>query len=194
LTIGSAVSGATERANADTQNLFVFLYNTDANLTVSGGRTGNALNDYNSNKTITLPDWRGYALGALADMGNSATSTLTSTYFGVTPTTLGAAGGSQSLALGMTNLPASPAPVSATTSGYTPSVTGGGTPIAPGFGVSVAAPFTASGGNQTFQAGSFSTINGFASLSVASNTANLGSGTPAASVGPMKLLTFYMKL
>src|ERR1700761_7700451 len=91
LTIGSAVSGATERSNADTQNLFVYLYGADPNLVVSGGRTGNALNDFNANKTIALPDWRGQSLGALADMGNTATSLLTSTYFGTSPTVLGAA-------------------------------------------------------------------------------------------------------
>src|SRR5579872_1897697 len=42
LTIGNAVSGATERANADTQNLFIYLYGTDPNLVVSGGQIGRA--------------------------------------------------------------------------------------------------------------------------------------------------------
>lgn len=106
LTIGSAVSGATERANADTQALFIYLYNTDPNLTVSGGRSGNALNDFNSNKTITTPDWRGRAIGALADMGNSASGVLQTAYFGSNPTVLGAIGGNQASVLGPTNLPA----------------------------------------------------------------------------------------
>jgi hypothetical protein len=192
LTIGSAVSGATERANADTQNLFVYLHGADPNLVVSGGRTGNALNDYNSNKTIALPDWRGMAIGALTDMGNSATTLLTSTYFGTTPTTLGASGGSQSLALAMINLPASPAPVSATTSGYSPTVGG-----QPANGVPNGASqlnFNTSGLGSVYPSSQYANIAGFASLSVSSNTANLGSGTPAASVGPMKLLTLYMKL
>src|SRR3954465_11389264 len=35
-TIGSSTSGATERANADTQALFVYLWGADANLAVSG--------------------------------------------------------------------------------------------------------------------------------------------------------------
>lgn len=62
LTIGNAASGATERANADTVNLFIFLYVNDTSLSVSGGRTApgttraNAITDYNLNKTITLPD------------------------------------------------------------------------------------------------------------------------------------------
>lgn len=95
LTIGNATSGATERANADTQNLFVYLYTADANLTVSGGRTGNALNDYNAGKQLTLPDYRGRALAGLDDMGNSAAGILTATYFGTSATVLGAKGGSQ---------------------------------------------------------------------------------------------------
>jgi hypothetical protein len=105
LTIGSAVSGATERANSDTQNLFIYLYGADPNLAVSGGRSGNALNDFNANKTITLPDWRGRAIMALADMGNSPTTVLTSTYFGTSPTVLGAQGGNQSVTLSLAQLP-----------------------------------------------------------------------------------------
>lgn len=105
LTIGNAGSGATERANADTQNLFVYLYNTDPNLVVSGGRTGNALNDFNAGKQMTLVDMRGRAPVGLGDMGNSATTALLSTYFGNSPTTLGAAGGNQGAALAASNLP-----------------------------------------------------------------------------------------
>lgn len=62
LTIGNAASGGTERANADTVNLFIFLYINDTTLAVSGGRTApgttraNAITDYNLNKTIALPD------------------------------------------------------------------------------------------------------------------------------------------
>jgi hypothetical protein len=61
-TIGNGASGGTERANADTANLFIFLYIRDTTLTVSGGRTapGNtraaAITDFNLNKTLTLPN------------------------------------------------------------------------------------------------------------------------------------------
>jgi len=73
-TIGSPSSGATQRANADTQNLYVYLWNSYANTKcpVTGGRGANGLADFNANKTIGLPDWRGYALVGLDDMGNSA--------------------------------------------------------------------------------------------------------------------------
>ncbi len=73
-TIGSAVSGASERANADCQNLFTFLWNTYPNSVcpVNGGRGGSAAADWSANKWITLPDKRGFAPGGLDDMGNSA--------------------------------------------------------------------------------------------------------------------------
>jgi hypothetical protein len=90
-TIGSATSGASERANADTQALFEYLWNTDPNLTVSTGRGASSIADWSANKTIALPDWRGRALAALDDMGNSAAGRLTTAGFGVAATVLGAA-------------------------------------------------------------------------------------------------------
>ena len=104
-TIGSATSGASERANLDTQALFQYLWGADANLTVSSGRGVSAAADWAANKTITLPDARGRALAALDDMGTTAAGRLTATYFGTDATTLGAAGGSQSTTIEQTNLP-----------------------------------------------------------------------------------------
>ena len=75
-TIGSSTSGANERANSDTQALFTFLWNGDPNLVVSTGRGVSAAADWSANKTITLPDWRGRALVALDDMGNTAAGRL----------------------------------------------------------------------------------------------------------------------
>ncbi|NGX98958.1 MAG: hypothetical protein G4V63_28270, partial [Candidatus Afipia apatlaquensis] len=75
-TVGSAVSGATERANADVAALFSFLWTNYSNTIcpVSGGRGASAVADFAANKTITLPDKRGYVPGGLDDMGNSAAS------------------------------------------------------------------------------------------------------------------------
>ena len=75
-TLGSASSGATERANTDTEALYTFLWNTFSNTIcpVSTGRGANAAADFAANKTITLPDKRGYIPGGLDDMGNSAAS------------------------------------------------------------------------------------------------------------------------
>ena len=73
-TIGSAASGATERANADTSALFAYLWNNFSNTIcpVSTGRGANAAADFAANKTITLPDKRGYISGGLDGMGNTA--------------------------------------------------------------------------------------------------------------------------
>lgn len=58
-TIGDATSGATERANADTETLFTFLWNTFDNTTcpVSTGRGVSAAADFAAHKTITLPQY-----------------------------------------------------------------------------------------------------------------------------------------
>jgi hypothetical protein len=95
-TIGSASSGASEYANAAAQTLFEYLWTEDANLTVSTGRGASAAADWAANKNIALPDWRGRALAALDDMGNTAAGRLTSTYFGTAATVLGAASSSES--------------------------------------------------------------------------------------------------
>jgi hypothetical protein len=72
-TIGNAASGGTERANADTADLFAYLWNNYTNmLTISGGGAGaSAAADYAANKTIAMPDYRGCAIGSFSDMGNS---------------------------------------------------------------------------------------------------------------------------
>lgn len=72
-TIGSATSGSSERANSDCQALFEFLWNTysDTVCPVSTGRGLTSSADWGANKTITLPDKRGYLPGGLSDMGNT---------------------------------------------------------------------------------------------------------------------------
>lgn len=83
-TIGSASSGATQRANADTQNLYVYLWNncssptsnSSAHCPVSGGLGTNALADFNANKQLQLPDWRGRGPMGVDDMGNAAAGRL----------------------------------------------------------------------------------------------------------------------
>jgi microcystin-dependent protein len=93
-TIGSATSGATERANADTEDLFLHLWGADINLAVSGGRGGSGAADWSANKTIALPSARGRALVGLDDMGNTAAGALTGgTFTFGDAITLGAYGG-----------------------------------------------------------------------------------------------------
>lgn len=105
-TIGSATSGASERANADTFSLYSFLWTADPGLTVAGGRGANAGADFAANKALTLPDCRGRVLAGLDDMGNSLAGRLTSTFFGGNaPNVLGISAGFQSATLFTVNLP-----------------------------------------------------------------------------------------
>ena len=94
-TIGSPTSGASERANADCEALFLFLWTQDSNLAVSGGRGGTNTGDWAANKTIVLPDFRGRVPAGLDSMGNSAAGRLTDTPFGADTDTLGSAGGAE---------------------------------------------------------------------------------------------------
>jgi microcystin-dependent protein len=105
-TIGSASSGASERANSDCQSLFEYLWTADANLSVSTGRGATANADWTANKTIALPDFRGRVLAAMDDMGNTAASRLTTAGSGIDGTTLGAAGGAETVTVAQANLPA----------------------------------------------------------------------------------------
>jgi hypothetical protein len=56
-TIGDATSGATTRANADTKDLFIFLWDeiSDTYCPVSSGRGASAETDFDAHKTIQLP-------------------------------------------------------------------------------------------------------------------------------------------
>jgi hypothetical protein len=98
-TIGSVASGATERAAADTEELFAYLWNNFDNTlcAVSGGRGANAAADFAANKTIATLDMRDKAPWGLSDMGNTSTGTL--------GTTAGAAGGASTVTLAQANLP-----------------------------------------------------------------------------------------
>ncbi len=75
-TIGSATSGASERANADCEPLYTFLWQTysDTICPVSTGRGASATADWSANKFITLPDKRGRSPFGADAMGNSSSS------------------------------------------------------------------------------------------------------------------------
>lgn len=183
-TIGSATSGATERANSDTNALFLYLWGADANLAVSGGRGVSAAADWSANKTITLPDARGRAIAGLDDMGNTAAGRLTSSWFGTTATTLGAVGGNEKNALSATNqLPQfTPAGSVATTI-----VTGGS---------NIGQAVQATGGPVNIGG----TGSGGTLVSISANSSfsgnSVGSGTPSsfAVASPEILMTYYIKL
>jgi microcystin-dependent protein len=73
-TIGNASSGAAERANADCEDLFLFLWDQDSTLAVSGGRGANAASDWAAAKTIALPDIRLRVRMGMAGMGNTSST------------------------------------------------------------------------------------------------------------------------
>ncbi len=63
-TIGNGDSAATGRADDDTENLYILLWNSTANAqcAVSGGRGDSAEEDFDDDKTIALPKTLGRAL------------------------------------------------------------------------------------------------------------------------------------
>lgn len=73
-TIGSAASGATERANADCADLYAYIWDNtlDAQCAVATGRGASAAADFAANKAIQLPSMRGAVPSGFDDMGNTA--------------------------------------------------------------------------------------------------------------------------
>lgn len=179
LTIGNASSGASERANADTQALFVYLCGTDLNLVMTPARSGNCLSDFNANKQLATPDWRGRALAFLDDMGNGAAGRLTSGFFGGTPTTLGASGGQQAQTLITANLPP-----------YTPSGSVSTSIITNGQAVQV------TGTNNVGVGGAYTggQLVGITASSNFTGSPQGGTSTAFSLVQPTMLATIYLKL
>jgi microcystin-dependent protein len=107
-TIGNAVSGATERANADTATLYAWIWNNKSNTlaAVSSGRGANAAADYAANKTITLTDMRFTGQIGLDGMGNSAANRATGISITGGSDTAGSFGGAATHVLDTTQIPA----------------------------------------------------------------------------------------
>lgn len=115
-TIGNATSGATQRANADTQALYVYLWTTftqpsgNVYCAVSGGVGASALADFNASKAMTLIDMRGRSFAGLDGMGNSrgnviADSNIQFTVSGGGADGLGAVGGIANPSIAQNQLP-----------------------------------------------------------------------------------------
>lgn len=102
-TIGSADSGGTERANADTADLYALLWgsytNTELIIQDSSGtpttRGASAAADFAANKRMPLPDYRGRVAAGKDNMGGTSANRLTSAGGGVDGDVMGAAGGSE---------------------------------------------------------------------------------------------------
>lgn len=114
LTIGSATSGATGRANADTVNLYTLIWgslaNAQAPIEDSAGtptiRGANAAADFTANKRLPVPDLRGRVSIGKDNMGGTAANRVTTAGSSVDGVTLGASGGAQNVTLDATQIPA----------------------------------------------------------------------------------------
>lgn len=121
LTIGSASSGATARANADTQSLFDTLWASGTNTTLpiytsagaSSSRGASTAADWAANKRMSIPDKRGRVAVGRDDMGGTAANRVTTGGSSVDGTTLGATGGEQTHTLTTAEMPSHTHTVSA---------------------------------------------------------------------------------
>jgi microcystin-dependent protein len=111
-TIGNAASGGTERANADTEDLYIHLWDTFSNtllaiqdsagVATTRGASGAA--DFAANKRLPLPDLRGRTFAGLDTMGNSAAGVIGTII--TADTTVGATGGTETHTLVTGEMPA----------------------------------------------------------------------------------------
>lgn len=187
-TIGSASSGATERANADVEALFNWLWQNcdNSKCPVAGGRGASSAADWSANKTIATPDKRGYIVGGLDDMGNSAAGRFASApVVSGDATTPGSILGEATTVLATANLPP-----------YTPSGS-----VSSSFSGSVTIRYTngSFGGNYSAltldsQVGTFVFPLSGSVLSSFSGTPQGGTSTPHNNVQKTVLGTFYRKL
>jgi hypothetical protein len=200
LTIGSAISGATGRANADTQNLYVYLWGIcdNTHCPVSSGRGASALADFNANKTITLPDWRGRGPFGFDGMGNGRAGVMSDgrvTSGADTADTAFASGGNQTVTLSQGNLPnvTLSTTIAAGQGSHTHNKTLNNSNTA-------IAMFGGTGGNQTTASGGLAQYSGDFTISNATlpqmtgTTPLGGSGTAVDKTPPFILGTWHIKL
>lgn len=102
--IGSALSGATERANADAQSLYEELWGFD-NIVVAAGKGASAAADFAANKPLTLPNFQGASIFGLPDMGNTADTAFAALLTGTDTSGPGATGGADTVAIEKANIP-----------------------------------------------------------------------------------------
>lgn len=181
-TIGSATSGATERANADCQALFEYLWATDPNLVVSGGRGASAAADWAANKTIALPDFRGRVLAGLDTMGAASADRLNPS---ITSGVLGSSGGVQSHTLIQANLPAIKPPITISDPGHSHTYATWQT-----FGTTAGN----AGGILTLGNSTLNSTSHVATGITAAFTNNLGSSQAFGLLQPTSVVTIFIKL
>lgn len=191
-TIGSSMSGATERASADCENLFMYLWNTylDTFCAVSGGRGANAAADWAANKNITTLDLRGKSLFGLDDMGNSAAGRLAGIGFNLGDAITPAAQGGAALhALTNTEVPVHSHANTLNDPGHTHPVV---------YQFNVASGFASfntlhhTGSNNRNASGSITVDPATTGITI--NNANAGGGQAHNNMPPFVLGTYYIRL
>lgn len=187
-TIGSSTSPATERANADCEALFAWLWNNYSNTfcPVSTGRGVSASADWSANKTIQLLDFRDCVPGGLDDMGNTAAGGLDDApVVSGDATTAGSVLGGNTTTLLAANLPP-----------YTPagSITNGALTVSGGTaGASVGAVYSVQNGSNNIAAAVTSIVVTQADSTFA-GTAQGGTSDPTNNVQRTVLGSFFRKL
>lgn len=185
-TIGNAGSGATERANADCEALFIWNWDnfSDTLCPVAGGRGGSGAADFAAGKALQLLDGRNKAFFGLDDMGNSAANGFAGVTFAKgDATTAGSSGGAAMHTLQTAELAQHNHSIS-----LNPNFNDVYTLIQT-TGVGVASGVTAV--NSVITNTTPTTPN---SLSISGGTANAGSGNAHNNMPPFLLGTWYQKL
>lgn len=185
-TIGNAGSGATERANADCEDLFIWNWDnfSDTLCPVAGGRGGSGAADFAAGKTLQLLDCRNKGFFGLDDMGNSAAGGFAGVTFAKgDATTAGSSGGVSMHALTVAQL-ATHAHTMSFSQNFNDVYT-----LIQTTGVGVASGVTTV--NSVITNTTTTTPN---SLNISNSTASDGSGEAHPNMPPFVLGTIYQKL
>lgn len=193
-TIGSASSGATERANADTEDLYWVLWNAFANnelpIQDSSGslssRGVDAATDFAANKRMPLPDLRGRAFFGLDTMGSSAASRLGSII--TNSTTNGATGGAETIVLLESQMPNHTHPAGSLSGSV--SVTSTVSNIQ----LNTAGLVAAAGASGTVPLSNAGSVTSTGTATMSGSVGGAGSGAAHSNMPPAFLGTFIIKL
>lgn len=144
------------------------------------GLLGTTYGPGDGSTTFNIPDLRGRIVAGRDDMGGSAAGRLTSSYFGMSATSVGATGGAESLTLSLAQLPTG---ITSANASQNISVTSGATNVTQN-AVYISYPNAGGGGTIVLNSGPTNsplTSTGSNSISVTSNNT---SGNPHRTVQP----------
>lgn len=199
-TLGSATSGSSERANADCEPLFLYLWPFTRITLVGGAKGGSAAADWAANRQMNLPNLMGYSIVGVDGMGGTAVSPLTGVPFSSgDQATLGSLGGEALNTLDTTKIPAHAHPAFIRDPGHSHQVgdfNGSGSPGNDGLqGLANANNSLTPGGQAITNATGVkvNSVNG-GSSGTDNATANAGGGLAHNNTPLVITATFFMKL